>query len=164
MARRVFFSFHHKADAWRASQVRNMGVVEGNTPVTDNDWEAVKKGGDKAIAQWIDDQLHGRSCAIVLIGENTAGRKWIKYEIEQAWNAKKGVLGIYVHNLKDSRGNQANKGDNPFSDFTLTSGRKLSSVAKTYTPPYTGSVNVYDHIKEYIDEWVEEAIEIRNNC
>ena len=28
MARRVFFSFHYKADNWRASQVRNMGEAE----------------------------------------------------------------------------------------------------------------------------------------
>jgi hypothetical protein len=28
----------------------------------------------------------------VLIGENTAERKWVKYEIKKAWNDKKGVL------------------------------------------------------------------------
>jgi hypothetical protein len=27
--RKVFYSFHYMPDAWRASQVRNMGVVEG---------------------------------------------------------------------------------------------------------------------------------------
>ena len=35
-------------DNWRASQVRNMGVVEGSPAATDNDWEAVKRGGDAA--------------------------------------------------------------------------------------------------------------------
>ena len=45
MARRTFYSFHHKPDNWRASQVRNMGVIEGNRPVSDNDWEQIKKGG-----------------------------------------------------------------------------------------------------------------------
>ena len=61
-----------------------MGVGEGNKPATDNDWETITKGGDKAIQRWIDDQLDGKSCNVVLIGENTAGRKWIKYEIEAA--------------------------------------------------------------------------------
>ena len=37
MARRSFFSFHYKPDNWRAGQVRNMGMVDGNKPVTDND-------------------------------------------------------------------------------------------------------------------------------
>ncbi len=99
MARRVFYSFHYKPDCWRAAQVRNMGVIEGNTPVSDNDWEAVKKGGDKAIKAWIAGQLHGRSCTVVLVGEKTAARKWIKYEIEASWNAGKGVVGICIHNL-----------------------------------------------------------------
>ena len=87
MARRVFYSFHYKPDHWRASQVRNAGVVEGNQPVSDNAWETVTKGGAKAIQAWIDDQLHGRSCTVVLIGSATAGRKWIKYEIEKSWTS-----------------------------------------------------------------------------
>ena len=44
MARRAFFSFHYKPDASRAGQVRNMGMVEGNTPVSDNDWENRHEG------------------------------------------------------------------------------------------------------------------------
>lgn len=35
--RQVFYSFHFKNDSWRAGQVRNIGVVEGNTPVSSND-------------------------------------------------------------------------------------------------------------------------------
>ncbi len=68
MGRKCFYSFHYVPDNWRASQVRNMGVIEGNQPVSDNDWEAVKKAGDDAIRKWISDQLHGRSCTVVLIG------------------------------------------------------------------------------------------------
>ena len=94
--RRTFFSFHYKPDNWRAAQVRSMGVVEGNEPVSDNDWEEVTGGGDDAIKEWIDDQMKGRSCVIVLVGNKTAGRKWIKYEIEKAWNDGKGLLGIYT--------------------------------------------------------------------
>ncbi len=110
MARRVFYSFHYDADNWRAGMVRNIGVVEGNRPATDNEWESVKKGGDKAIQKWINDQMSGRSCAIVLIGRTTAGRKWINYEIQQAWADGKGLLGIHVHNLEDKNGKQTTKG------------------------------------------------------
>ena len=45
MTRRAFYSFHYSLDNWRASQIRNMGIIEGNKPVTDNDWEKVKKKG-----------------------------------------------------------------------------------------------------------------------
>ncbi len=162
MARRAFFSFHYKPDCWRVAQVRNMGVIEGNSPVSDNDWEAVKRGGEKAIKAWIDGQLHGRSCTVVLVGEKTAGRKWIKYEIKETWNAGKGVVGVYVHNLKDSDGNRSQKGRNPFDDITIE-GEKLSTVVKLYDPPHKSSSYVYDHIKENIADWVEKAIQIRNN-
>jgi hypothetical protein len=62
-----------------------MGVVEGQRLLSSNDWEDVKKGGDKAIKRWIDEQMKNKSCAVVLIGYGTAGRKWINYEIEKAW-------------------------------------------------------------------------------
>lgn len=164
MTRKVFFSFHYKPDNWRASQVRNIGSIEGNKPCSDNDWEKVTKGGDAAIKKWIDGQLHGKSCAIVLIGSETAGRKWIRYEIEKAWNDGKGLLGVYIHHLEDSDGEQATKGKNPFADFTMKRDNvKLSSIVKVYDPPYTTSTNVYAHIKKYLEQWVEEAITIRGD-
>jgi len=125
-------------------------------------WEEVKKKGDTAIKNWIKGQLKNRSCTVVLVGEKTAGRKWIKYEIEESWNQGKGVVGICIHNLKDKDGNQSDKGRNPFDDFKLGD-KKLSSVVKLYNPPYKTSTNVYDYIKNNIDDWVEEAIKIRNN-
>jgi hypothetical protein len=164
MVRNVFYSFHYKPDCWRASQIRNMGAIEGNSPVSDNDWEDITERGDKAIEDWIADQLKGRSCTIVLIGNSTAGRKWIKYEIEKSWNDGKGVLGIYIHNLKNADGERSSKGSNPFDGFTMKrDDSKLSGIVKTYDPPYWLSTDVYDYIKKNISSWVEEAITIRNN-
>lgn len=164
MARLAFYSFHYVPDNWRASQVRNIGAVDGNKPATDNDWETVKKGGEAAIKRWIDNQLDGRSCTVVLIGSETAGRKWINYEIEKSWNEGKGVLGIHLHNLKDSDGNQSSKGKNPFENFTMKNDQsKLSNIVKTYDPPYTDSKKVYDYINTNLSGWIEKAIEIRNN-
>ena len=118
MTRRAFFSFHYKPDASRAGQVRNMGMVEGNTPVSDNDWEKVTKKGDAAIKKWIADQMHGRSCTVVLVGSYTAGRKWIKHEIVKSWDDRMGVVGIHVHGLKNLDGKTATKGSNPFAEIT----------------------------------------------
>jgi hypothetical protein len=87
--------------------------------------------------------MAGKSCAVVLIGAATAGRKWIKYEIKKAWNDKKGLVGGYIHNLLNSASEQAVKGQNPFEDFTLDEGKtKLSSVAEAYNPPYSTSTDV----------------------
>ncbi len=47
--RQVFYSFHYDNDVFRVQQIRNIGALEDNKPVSANDWEKVKKGGDKAI-------------------------------------------------------------------------------------------------------------------
>lgn len=160
MARRAFFSFHYKPDNWRASQVRNMGMVDGNKPCSDNDWEAITSGGEKRIENWIEDQLHGKSIAIVLIGSKTAGRKWIKYEIRRAWNLGKGVMGVHIHNLLDRDKKQSEKGRNPFSDFTID-GKGMDQIVKAYDPPQKTSAGVYNHISANLADWIETAIEIR---
>ena len=160
--RRVFYSFHYDNDNWRASQVRNIGVVEGNQPASDNDWEAVKRGGDSAIRKWIADQMAVRSCTIVLIGRETAGRHWINYEISESWNEGKGIFGIYIHKLKDVFGRQTGKGSNPFDYVSFTNGgAKLSTVVKTYDPPYIESKDVYAYISNNLSSWIENAISQR---
>ena len=164
MTRRAFFSFHYKPDASRAGQVRNMGMVEGNTPVSDNDWEKVTKKGDTAIKKWIADQMHGRSCTVVLVGSNTAGRKWIKHEIVKSWDDRMGVVGIHVHGLKNLGGKTATKGSNPFDNMSYgDKGKKLSSIVKCYTPSGYDSKEKYAWIKKNLAAAVEEAIEIRND-
>ena len=164
MARRAFFSFHYKPDNWRVSTIRNIGAVEGNKPASDNDWETVVSGEDKAIQDWIDDQMKGRGCAVVLIGKETAGRKWIKYEITKAWNDKKGLLGIHIHNIKNKDGDKTTKGANPFTGHTLCEGKKkLSAVVKCYNPPFTDSKEVYAYISDNFEDWIDEAIKIRND-
>ena len=100
MKRRVFFSFEYKKDAWRASQVRNMGKVDGSSMFSDNDWEEVRNKSEAAIKKWIDEQMSMRSCIVVLVGNTTSTRPWIKYEIEKAYELKKGIVGIYIDRLK----------------------------------------------------------------
>ena len=164
MARKTFYSFHYKPDASRAGQVRNIGVVEGNTPVSDNDWETVTGGGDAAIKKWIADQMNGRSCTIVLIGSNTAGRKWIDNEIVNSWNERMGVVGIYIHGLKNLDGELATKGNNPFDSIKHgDSGKKLSSIVRCYNPAGSDSKERYAWIREHLANAVEEAIQIRKD-
>lgn len=73
-----------------------------------------------------------------------------------------GVLVVYIHNLKDSTGEQAAKGNNPL-DYIKLGENKLSAIAKAYDPPYSTSTKVYEYIEENLADWVEEAIRIRNN-
>ena len=158
MARRVFFSFHFENDAWRAGQVRNMGALDGNEPVSDNDWEAIRRHGDAAIRSWIDSQLSGRSCVVVLIGSQTAGRKWIDYEIRQAWSKRKGLLGVHVYGLKDRHEQIATKGRNPFGDIQMQGGGTMADHVSVFDPTSSDSATTYGVIKRSLAAWVEAVV------
>ena len=157
MTRQVFYSFHYDEDVMRVQQIRNIGAIEDNKPVSPNEWETIKRSGDKSIQHWIDENMRYRSCVIVLIGTYTASRKWVKYEIERAWNMGKGLFGIYIHNIRDPRKGTSEKGVNPFSQFKVA-GQPLSNFVPVYDPK---SSDAYNDIRSNIDKWVENAIKMR---
>ena len=164
MKRQVFYSFHYKQDSRRVAQIRNIGVIEGNTSVSDNDWEEVKKGGDEAIRRWIDSNMQYRSCLIVLVGEHTSKRRWVDYEIRKAWEKGMGVFGIYIHRIKDPLlcqqgfSGYSNMGENPFDKISFKNGNPLSSVVPCYNPDPN---DAYNDIGGHLEEWVEKAIKAR---
>jgi len=165
MAKKVFLSFHYERDAWRVQQVANMGEIDEQAILDEQAWEEVKQGGDTAIKKWIADKISGKNCLVCLIGNQTADREWVQYEIEKAWNDGKGVVGIYIHNLKSAAGSQDSKGSNPLGRVSVEingSYRSLSGIAKDVDPTYTTSTYVYDWIKENIEGLIDQAITIRN--
>jgi len=163
MARKCFFSFHYKPDSHRVAQVRSIGAIEGNKPAADNDWESVTSGGNAAIEKWIASQMQGKSCTVVLVGSNTAGRKWINHEIVKSWDKGMGVVGIYIHGLKNLDGKISTKGKNPFDDITHgPTQKKLSSIVKCYNPTGANSKERYAWIAKHLSNAVEEAVKIRN--
>ncbi len=162
MTRKCFYSFHYVPDCVRASQVRQIGSIEGNKPAQDNDWETIVGGGDSAIKTWIADQMNGKSCMILLVGSNTANRKWINHEIVRAWDEKMGVVGINIHGLKNFSEETSPKGSDPF-DFVTHGPTKtrLSSIVKCYDPGGADSKARYAWISKHLANAVEEAIKIR---
>ncbi|MFX1706892.1 TIR domain-containing protein [Chitinophaga sp. CC14] len=147
MKRKVFFSFHFDKDSWRAGQIRNIGAIESDKPVNGNIWEEVKEKDDNTIKKWIDSNLSDKSCLVVLIGEETSERKWVRYEIKRAFELGKAVCGIYIHRLEDANGKQSARGENP-----------LVSNIPVFDSDYLSSSYVYDDIKNNIADLVEKAI------
>jgi hypothetical protein len=154
MARKVFFSFHHKGDIGRIGQVRNSPLTKDKDVgfVDEADWESIKRRGDDAVKRWIDNQLNGTSVTIVLIGSETASRPWVKYEILESYKKKNGLFGIYVHNLKDFRnGYTSSKGANPFENIKFRdSNQTLADVCPVYDW-------INDNGYQNIDRWIELA-------
>ncbi|MDR0966382.1 MAG: TIR domain-containing protein [Myxococcales bacterium] len=156
--RRVFYSFHYENDVFRVQQIRNIGALESNSPAQPNQWEEVKRSGDTAIQRWIDNSMSNTSCVVVLIGSDTANRKWINYEIKKAWNDGKGLFGIYIQNLKDPRTGKCSRGKNPFDSFTIGD-KPMSEYVRTYDPNQN---DPYNDIANQIENWIECAIADRN--
>jgi hypothetical protein len=156
MARRTFFSFHYERDAWRAGQVRNSWVTKDRESAgfwDSANWEEVKRKGNSAVEKWIDDQLNGTSVTVVLIGQETSEREYVGYEIKQSHSRGNGILGIYVHNIKDAYGSPGVRGKNPLSNWQIErDGRKvlLSDIYDTYDW-------VNDDGYHKIGEWIEAA-------
>ncbi|MCK6593656.1 MAG: TIR domain-containing protein [Bacteriovoracaceae bacterium] len=160
--KKIFYSFHFDNDVWRVQTVRQIGTIEGNEPVTANKWEEVKKNGDKAIENWIDLEMKNKECVVVLVGTDTANRKWVKKEIEKAWNNNKGLVGIAINGLKDKDSKTCSLGPNPFDGFTIGD-KKLSTIVKLHSPPLSyDSKEVYAWISDNISGWIDEAIKIRS--
>ena len=106
-----------------------------------------------------------RSCTVVLVGTNTANRKWINYEIAKAWDDGKGVVGIRINGLKNREGFTSGKGYNPF-DYVYATGysrKKLSQIVKCCDPSGNDSREKYAWIERYLSDAIKEAIHIRNN-
>ena len=102
--RRVFYSFHYAADSWRAAMVRNIGVVEGNRPATDNNWEEVTRGGargDQEVDRRTDEVAvvhtgprglaHGRPTLDKVRDSQVMGtmeREWLGFVFTVCWIRK----------------------------------------------------------------------------
>ena len=85
--------------------------------------------------------------------------KWVKYEIEKAYQLNKGIVGIRIHKLKDMYGNQTTAGANPFYSLYTQEGYRLSNYIEVFDSNYSLSTYVYDDIKENIEQLIENAIE-----
>lgn len=106
MPRHVFFSFHYEKDIFRVNQIRNLPEIVDEAAAGFKDkslWEESKTKGDAVIKALIDRALVGTSVSIVCIGSETAGRKYVDYEIERSILRGNGMLGVRIHHLDTPR-------------------------------------------------------------
>lgn len=157
MARRVFFSFHYKNDVWRANQVRNSWVTQGKEAagfIDSADFEKLEKEGEDAVKRWINNQLNGTSVTVVLIGSETSSRKYVRYELQKSYEKGNGIIGVFIHKLKDKDGKTSTKGDTTFGELGKDKDGNsvyFSQIAKTYD-------YVDDDGYNNLGSWIEKAV------
>jgi hypothetical protein len=160
MSRHVFYSLHYDADRTRAELVRKIAGLQPNLEAKPAEWATLSRTGEFGIKRWLEQQLRGRSCLIVLIGSETASRPWVRHEIERAWELKLGLLGVHIHGLRDARGQQSAKGLSPFESLAARLGEQAAQL-RVYDPPETDSKLVYRFIADNLAKWVEQAVAAR---
>jgi hypothetical protein len=114
----VFYSFHYEdVSSFKANIIRNSSKLKCYQGLlTDKSiWEAFKIKTQKEIKKRIDEsELVNSDATIVLIGEETHNRKWVKYEIIKSFEAGNTLIGININKIKGRDENPTKKGRNPF--------------------------------------------------
>ena len=164
MARVVFFSFDYD-DVWRVNQVRNSGAFVGEKRSGFRDkaeYEQVKRGGDAAIQRWIRKQMRGCSVTCVLIGRNTNASKWVHFEIDESIKHGMGLVGVFIHKLKNRDGRAAAGlflPDDPLSKHELSAQTNWQQLfpdsASDRYPSYVWEPG--RSARNQLGQWIEKA-------
>ena len=161
MARRVFFSFDYDRDIWRVSQVRNCWLAKPEREtagfVDAASWEELKWKGKEAVQKWIDRELEGTSVTVVLIGYKTSSSEFVDYEIKQSRLLRKGLFGIYIHNLKDQDGKTDLKWKNPFENFCSEEKGKMTYLSQIYSTYDWVDSDGYNNFADWVERAVRKA-------
>lgn len=117
MSRRTFFSFHYTPDVQRAMVVRNSWVTKENREdagfFDSSVFEASQRTGDDALRRFLHDGLKNSTVTCVLAGTETAGRRWVRYELVQSFRRGNGLLCVHIHRIKNFDKQSATAGTNP---------------------------------------------------
>lgn len=102
--RKAFFSFHY-ADIMRVNNVRKSWEFvtkdsTGSLGFYDQSlWESRKRAGDESLKQLIREGVDSTSAVCVLVGAETAIRRWVRYEIARAVIDERGLLAVHINGL-----------------------------------------------------------------
>lgn len=143
MARFVFFSFDYTdVGNFRVNVVRNSWLLKNKqeTFVDGSIWETAKSKGGTYLKGLIEEGLKRTSVTAVLIGQGTANRRWVNYEIVKSFERGNGILGVHINRIRGKDGYIVSRGANPLDRL----GFRISEEGK--------KVNFYELEK---GKWVE---------
>lgn len=98
VARRVYFAFDYR-DVFTVNQIRRAGQFVDHAVAGFSDasqWEKLRQRDDAVIRKAIDDALVGTTVSVACVGERTADRRWVKYELNASRKRGNGLLGVYL--------------------------------------------------------------------
>jgi hypothetical protein len=106
LARYIFFSFSYEdVTNFKVNVVRNSWLLNNreDTFIDGSIWETQKTKNPNVIKELIDDGMHRTSITVLLIGESTANRRWVNYELVKSFERGNGILAININRIKIGR-------------------------------------------------------------
>lgn len=122
MPRYTFFSFaYDDVKNFKVNVVRNSWLLHNSkeTFIDSSIWEKKKAINSTAVRNLINDGLHRTSVTAVLIGENTANRRWVNYEIVKSFDKGNGIFGVHLNRIKGKHQIISAKGKNPLERLSF---------------------------------------------
>jgi hypothetical protein len=116
MTRYTFFSFcYEDVKNFKVNVVRNSWLVNhtSDTFIDGSIWEKEKSKGVTVIKNLIDSGLKKTSVTTILIGDETADRRWVKYEIVKSFDKGNGILGVHLNRIRNKNQVITARGYNP---------------------------------------------------
>jgi len=116
MPRYTFFSFcYEDVKNFKVNVVRNSWLLNNSADsfIDGSIWEKEKSKGPTVIKNLIETGLKKTSVTTVLIGDETADRRWVKYEIVKSFEKGNGILGIHINRIRGKNQAISPRGLNP---------------------------------------------------
>jgi hypothetical protein len=117
MVFRAYFAFDYEdVDDFRVNLVRNhkfAGDIQKASHFAKGNWDASRKKDAAELKRLISAELEGTFATIVLCGERTHARRWVRYEIFKSIEQGNALLAVKIHNIMGKDKRKAPSGPNP---------------------------------------------------
>jgi hypothetical protein len=103
--RNIFISHYGKDDEHVQSlklRLREQGYDIRNFSVDSTNHKDGRKPSDEVVARLLRMRISWSSTVICLIGEKTHTRDWVDFEIEEAHNQGKRIIGVYAYGSSET--------------------------------------------------------------
>ncbi len=131
MPRYTFFSFcYEDVKNFKVNVVRNSWLLNHSSDsfIDGSIWEKEKSKGPTVIKSLIDAGLKKTSVTAILIGDETANRRYVKYEIVKSFEKGNGILAIHINRIRGKEQVISARGLNPLDRLAFQisdDGRKI---------------------------------------
>lgn len=89
--------------------------------------------------------------------EDILQRDWILYKIEQSYNRGNGLLGRFIHEIKNEHEYTDHQGEIPFNKLYMYNGRRRIYFSDLFPTYYWKQQNEYYNIRHWIEEAARNA-------